>query len=41
MIMDYNIPSGGYSGDKKVAFLEFKLFCDRYKKLIKISIDGL
>ena len=39
--MDYNIPSGGYSRDKKVVFLEFQLSCYRYKKLIKISFVGL
>ena len=39
--MDYNIPSGGYSREEKSAFLEFQLFCYRYKKLIKISYVGL
>ena len=39
--MDYNIPTGGYSREEKSVFLEFQLFCYRYKKLIKISYVGL
>ena len=39
--MDYNIPSGGYFREEKSAFLEFQLFCYRYKKLIKIPYVGL
>ena len=39
--MDYNIPTGGYSREEKSVFLEFQLFCYRYKKLIKISNVGL
>ena len=35
--MDYNIPTGGYSREEKSFFLEFQLFCYKYKKLIKIS----
>ena len=39
--MDYNIPSGGYSRDKKIVFLEFRLSCYRYKKMIIISFVSL
>ena len=41
MIMDYNIPTGGYSREEKSVFLKFQLFCYKYKKLMKISYVGL
>ena len=39
--MDFNIPTGGNSREEKSVFLEFQLFCYRYKKLIEISYVGL
>ena len=35
MIMDYDIPLGGYLWVEKAAFPKFELFCSRYRKMNK------